>query len=119
MELVGKVYGMDGILAARAEADLWCVCVRVLLLLLLLLAGSGKDPEWFLEVDAGDIDQRADASLNYVSDPAQKRLTFAAGGGLWSLKFPSAETYRAFMTELEVRSTRLRGWRVKCLGKIW
>lgn len=61
----------------------------------------GKDPEWFLEVDAGDIDQRADASLNYVSDPAQKRLTFAAGGGLWSLKFPSAETYRAFMTELE------------------
>lgn len=61
----------------------------------------GKDPEWFLEVEAGDIDQRADSALNYVADPNQRRLTFAASGGLWSLRFPTPEIYRAFMTELE------------------
>lgn len=64
----------------------------------------GKDAEWFLEVEAGDIDQRADSALNYVADPNQRRLTFAASGGLWSLRFPTPETYRAFMTELEVGS---------------
>jgi hypothetical protein len=64
---------------------------------------AGKDPEWFLEVEAGDIDQRADSALNYVADPNQRRLTFAASGGLWSLRFPTPEIYRAFMTELEVR----------------
>lgn len=61
----------------------------------------GKEPEWFLEIEAGEIDSRADSSLNYVADPTQRRVTFAAAGGLWSLRFPSPETYRAFMTELE------------------
>jgi hypothetical protein len=69
---------------------------------------TGKQPEWFLEIDAGDIDTRADPGLNYVADPGQRRLTFAAAGGLWSLRFPNPETYRAFMTELEV-SLRLGG----------
>lgn len=68
----------------------------------MLLYAVGKDPEWFLEIDAGDIDQRADSALNYVADPNQRRVTFAASGGLWSLRFPTPETYRAFMTELEV-----------------
>lgn len=66
------------------------------------LRHAGKEPEWFLEIDAGDIDARADSGLNYVADPNQRRLTFAAAGGLWSLRFPTPETYRAFMTELEV-----------------
>lgn len=66
------------------------------------LRHAGKEPEWFLEIDAGDIDTRADSGLNYVADPHQRRVTFAAAGGLWSLRFPTPETYRAFMTELEV-----------------
>jgi hypothetical protein len=61
-----------------------------------------KEPDFWLEVDAGDIDTRADDALSYVADPAAKRVTFAANEGLWALKFPSAESYRAFMTELEV-----------------
>jgi hypothetical protein len=61
-----------------------------------------KEPDFYLEVDAGDIDTRADDALSYVADPAAKRVTFAANEGLWALKFPSAESYRAFMTELEV-----------------
>jgi hypothetical protein len=63
----------------------------------------GKEAEWFLEVESGDIDQRADSSLNYVADVGQQRITFAANGALWALRFPSAASYRAFMTELEVR----------------
>lgn len=62
----------------------------------------GKQPDFWLEVDAGDIDTRADDALSYVADPAARRVTFAANEGLWALKFPSAESYRAFMTELEV-----------------
>lgn len=61
----------------------------------------GKQPDFWLEVDAGDIDTRADDALSYVADPAARRVTFAANEGLWALKFPSAESYRAFMTELE------------------
>lgn len=56
-----------------------------------------------MEIDSGDIDTRADSTLNYVADPGQRRVTFAAAGGLWSLRFPAADGYRAFMTELEVR----------------
>lgn len=62
-----------------------------------------KEPEWFVEIDSGDIDQRADDTLSYVADPAARRVTFAANEGLWALKFPSAEGYRAFMNQLEVR----------------
>eukprot|EP00775_Hariotina_reticulata_P006643 gene6643-6868_t len=69
----------------------------------------GKDSEWFLEIEAGGIDQRADDALSYVADPAAKRVTFAAREGpedsdpvcLWALRFPSSELYRDFMTELE------------------
>ncbi|KAF6261436.1 VID27 cytoplasmic protein-domain-containing protein [Scenedesmus sp. NREL 46B-D3] len=60
-----------------------------------------KESDFWLEVEAGDIDTRADDALSYVADPAARRVTFAANEGLWALKFPSAESYRAFMTELE------------------
>lgn len=75
---------------------------------------AGKDPEWFLEIDSGDIDTRADSTLNYVADPGQRRVTFAATGGLWSLRFPVADGYRAFITELEVSGGR--GWHGRLQG---
>lgn len=66
-------------------------------------AGGTAGADWHLEIDASDIDARADAGLGYVADPGARRVTFAAGGGLWALRFPSPDTYTAFMTALEVR----------------
>jgi hypothetical protein len=61
-----------------------------------------KGSEFMLEVDAGDIDTRADDKMAYVADASQMRVTFAANGVLWALKFPDPVTYRAFIKELEV-----------------
>lgn len=71
-----------------------------------------KQPDYYLEIESGDIDQRADGALSYVADPAARRVTFAANDSLWALKFPAADSYRAFMTELEVREVSCRSKRV-------
>jgi len=65
--------------------------------------------DWFLEVDAGGggaddaVDARADDRLQYVADAAARRVTFAAGGALWALRFPSRQAYHAFSRALEDR----------------
>lgn len=63
---------------------------------------TGKDSEWYLEIKEGGINERTDSTLNYVVDAKQRRVTFAAAGALWSLRFPTQEVYTAFVTELEV-----------------
>lgn len=69
--------------------------------------GSGK--EWYMEVEAGDIDVRVDEQLQYVADASQHRITFAAGGELWALKFASIDAYREFRTQLGVRHCGMGG----------
>lgn len=54
------------------------------------------------QIDAADIDVRADEALNYVADAGAARVTFAAGGSLYALKFPSAGAYKDFLGSLEV-----------------
>jgi hypothetical protein len=54
------------------------------------------------KIDAGDIDARADEALQYVADRPGRRVTFAAAGRLYALKFPSDKAFRDFMEELEV-----------------
>ncbi|GBF92192.1 hypothetical protein Rsub_05274 [Raphidocelis subcapitata] len=58
-------------------------------------------PEWMLEIDAADIDARADESLQYVADRGAKRVTFAAGGRLFALRFPGEEGFSDFMEKLD------------------
>jgi hypothetical protein len=67
--------------------------------------GRGSGQEYYMEVDAGDIDVRVDEQLQYVADASQQRITFAAGGELWALKFAAMEGYREFRTQLGVSST--------------
>ncbi|KAI8463637.1 MAG: VID27 cytoplasmic protein-domain-containing protein [Monoraphidium minutum] len=63
--------------------------------------GSRARAEWMLEVDAGDIDARADEALQYVADRGARRVTFAAGGRLYALRFPDAGGFSDFLEELE------------------
>jgi hypothetical protein len=45
---------------------------------------------------------RADEGMQYVSDRASRRVTFAASEGLWALRFPEAAMHTAFVEELQV-----------------
>lgn len=54
-----------------------------------------------MEVDAGDVDARADEALQYVADRAARRVTFAAGGRLYALRFPGDGAFGEFMQDLE------------------
>lgn len=53
-------------------------------------------------MEEGDIDAICDESLQYVADGSQSRVTFAANGQLWALRFHTQETYKAFVSELSV-----------------
>jgi hypothetical protein len=73
---------------------------------------AGKEPEWFLKIESGGIITRVDSTLECVADLGQLRVTFVVAGGRWELRFPSADIYRAFMTELKVRGVD-GGWAVR------
>lgn len=59
-------------------------------------------PDYFLEV--GDVDTRVDEKLRHVAERSTKRVTFAANGSLWALRFPNDDTYNTFMDQLQVSS---------------
>ncbi|KIY99868.1 VID72-domain protein [Monoraphidium neglectum] len=63
--------------------------------------GGRSKPEWMLEIDAGDVDARADEALQYVADRGARRVTFAAGGRLFALRFPDDAGFGGFMEDLE------------------
>lgn len=60
-----------------------------------------KKAEWFLVIDSGDIEVRADGSLKYDSSTKDKRITFHAAGFIWAMRFPSEEVTRTFIHELD------------------
>jgi hypothetical protein len=54
------------------------------------------------QIDAGDVDARADEALQYVADRPARRVTFGAAGRLYALKFPDDAGFGRFMEDLEV-----------------
>ncbi|MEW5306870.1 MAG: hypothetical protein WDW36_009307 [Sanguina aurantia] len=64
---------------------------------------SGKKAkDWYLEIEAGDIDARVDnKQMNYIGDSAATRVTFNVDGIIWALKFQSLAAYREFAEQLD------------------
>jgi hypothetical protein len=65
-------------------------------------AGRVSPEDYYLEIEAGRIDVHVDGELQHVADVTQQRITFAADGELWALKFASEEGYQKFYTKLMV-----------------
>lgn len=62
--------------------------------------------DWQLEIDEADIETRADATLEYLVQFDQNRVTFKVPEtqGFWSLKFPSLASVKQFVETLQVQS---------------
>jgi hypothetical protein len=78
---------------------------------------SNKDKEdakadWQLVIDEADIETRADATLEYLVQFDQHRVTFKvpATQGLWSLKLPSLASVKQFVETLQVQPKRVTYW---------
>lgn len=64
---------------------------------------SEGDVLWYLEMDESDVDHPVSTDLKLTSSPSEFRVTFIAGGEVYSLQFPSKEAHVAFYNEFNVK----------------
>ncbi|GAX80725.1 hypothetical protein CEUSTIGMA_g8160.t1 [Chlamydomonas eustigma] len=63
-------------------------------------SSAGKKSDWFMVVDASDIEVHLDQSAGLIMDVTQRRLTFNADGQVWAMRFPDVETFKSFGAEM-------------------
>ncbi|XP_062221741.1 protein CYPRO4-like [Phragmites australis] len=68
-------------------------------------AGASDDassPRWVLEVGPGQrVSAPVGPALQLMTNPAQRRADFTAGGSVWALRLPSDAEFRRFREEYE------------------
>jgi hypothetical protein len=61
---------------------------------------GGKKQDWFLEVEAGEVDVRVDDALSYDIALRERRVTFNANDLVFAMRFPTAEACSTFCDQL-------------------